>query len=133
MSYTIKYIKNKNIVCIRGDGYLKKEDYMKASIELVDLLKKYDSQRLFVDDRSLHNKASVIDLYNLAKFFHEIGLPVNCKIAILIGENTPNTKDIVFFETVCSNRGYNMRIFKTKNEVIKWLTVNTKKITKEKY
>ena len=128
MPYKIKHIKNENIVCIRSVGYLKKEDYMKGSIELIDILKKHNSLRLFVDDRLLHNKASVADLYNLVKFFHEIGLPLNCKIAILIGENTPNTKDIVFFETVCFNRGYNVRVFKTKNKVIKWLTESTKKI-----
>jgi hypothetical protein len=44
MPYTIKHIKNKNIICIRGVGNLKKEDYIKGFIELIDILKKHNSQ-----------------------------------------------------------------------------------------
>jgi hypothetical protein len=44
MPYIIKHIKNKNIICIRGVGHLKKEDYIKGFIELIDILKKHNSQ-----------------------------------------------------------------------------------------
>lgn len=121
MPYTVSHIEDGNIICISARGHLTIEDYKKGSQEVVDMLKKHSSLRLFVDDRLLHNVASIADLYDLTHFFYEIELPLKLRIAILIGINTTNTKDIVFFETACRNRGYNMQIFQSENEVFKWL------------
>ena len=99
------------------------EDYKKGSLEIVDTLRKHSSLRLFIDNRQLHNIASVGELYNLSHFFHEIKLPLNLKIGLLMEANPPDVKEkeLGFFETVSRNRGYNMRIFYTENEAIEWL------------
>ncbi len=121
MPYTISHIEDGNIVCIRGVGRLTVEEYKKGSLEVVDMLRKHNSLRLFVDNRLAHNVASVVELYSLSRFFHEIELSTKLRIALLVGADTPNVKDLGFFETVSRNRGYNMRMFYAENEVIEWL------------
>ena len=121
MSYATSYIEEKNIVCITGFGRLTVEEYRKGSKEVVDLLAKHDSMRLFVDDRLLENAASVPELYGLPKFFREIGLPTRVRIALLYDDTGAYKEDFRFFETVCRNFSYNINMFYSYNEAMEWL------------
>ena len=100
MSYTVSHIKDGNVICIKGVGSLTIEDYKRGSLEVLDMLIKHNSVRLFVDDRLVHIVASVTELYNLPSFFREIKLPVKLRVALLVDADTPNVEDLDFFETV---------------------------------
>jgi hypothetical protein len=121
MSYTISLVKDENIVCIKGYGRLTAEEYMKGSREVIDLVVRYGSTRLFVDDRLVDNAASVFDLYKLPEFFYEIGLPTSVKIALLVDAASADKVDFRFFETVCRNSGYVATIFYSYDKAMEWL------------
>ena len=121
MSYATSYIEEENIVCITALGRITAKEYRKGSKEVVDLLAKHDSTRLFVDDRLLENVASVYELYGLPRFFREIGLPSRVRVALLYDAAGADKGDIEFFETACRNNGYNVSIFYSYNETMEWL------------
>ena len=121
MSYTTSYIEEDNIVCITASGRVTTEEYRKGSKEVVDLLAKHDSTRLFVDDRLLDNAASILDFYELPEFFRKIGLPSRVRVALLYDATGTDKRYIEFFETVCRNSGYTVTIFYSYDEAMEWL------------
>lgn len=75
----------------------------------------------FVDDRLLENAASIADLYELPRYFREIGLPGSVRVALLLDTASASKEDLKFFETVCRNEGYIVSIFYSYGEAIEWL------------
>ena len=122
MPYETSYIDKDNVVCITARGRLTAEEYRRGSVEVVDMLKERVSVRLLADDRLLENAASILDFYDLPRFFREIGLPSRVKVAVLYRESGPDREDIQFFETVCKNSGYNLTDFYSYGEAMGWLT-----------
>ena len=121
MPYETSYIEEENIVCITSIGRLTSVEYKKGSKEVIDLLSKHDSTRLFVDDRLLENAASITELYDLPRYFREIGLSLQVKVALLYNAVGTDKREIEFFETVCRNNGYIVNIFYSYNEAMEWL------------
>lgn len=75
-------------------------------------------ERVLCDERDLQYRLSTIDTFELARYIVEHA-PHVAKVAIVY--SVENAQDAAFFETVASNRGLLVKLFKELDEATAWL------------
>ena len=76
-----------------------------------------------IDDSELEDVGSVVDLYDLPTLYEEQGLERGSKGAVVLpAANAKVAEDARFHETVCLNRGWQVKVFTDCQEAIDWLT-----------
>jgi hypothetical protein len=121
MPYAVTYWPEKKLIHIQNVGKLTPDDYRAGAREALRLSREHGVSRCLIDDSALDNQVGTTDLYTLPDFYESIGIPKTIKAAVLISEQTPKISDIAFFETVCRNRGYDVKLFTSPDEAIAWL------------
>jgi hypothetical protein len=68
------------------------------------------------------NPTGIFDAYKVPELYDEISPKrgVN-KLAILLSDEIVITEEILFFETVCVNRGRLVKVFNNKGAALGWL------------
>jgi hypothetical protein len=81
------------------------------------------SKRVLVDYREFRSDIQIINIYHLPKFYKKIQFPMDAKVAFLISVKLSGKKNerFEFFETVCVNNGYNVKLFIDADAARKWL------------
>jgi hypothetical protein len=86
------------------------------------LLSKENNIKLFLADcTTMSGGHSVMDLYGLIEMFEILKIERDVKEAVIMTSLQDSIDEIRFYETACKNRGFNVRIFKDKDEAVAWL------------
>jgi hypothetical protein len=76
--------------------------------------------KALVDHSNVESVAgNITDIYDRPKLFRFIGTILRIKIAEVI--KPEHLQHFKFFETVCTNRGYQVSIFQDKEKALSWL------------
>jgi hypothetical protein len=121
MPYEIDYLEDEKIVTIKNRGEILFEDLLEQTKEALELARRKNATLFLSDNILLENKAKTFEIYELPKIYDELGASRNNKLAVLIRKGGHTTKDARFFETICLNRGWNVRLFTSYDDAKAWL------------
>ena len=123
MPYEVEYNSELGIVEFTFTGSVTGEEFGRATIEGIDLAKAKDTKLFLIDDSDLQDAGSVIDLYNLPRLYEKLGLERGSRGAVVLPTaSSKAAEDARFHETVCLNRGWQVKVFTDRQEAIDWLT-----------
>jgi len=114
----IQYSEDDGFVLVKTTG-----TYVLAS-EIDTLKKAYllattkQCKRLLFDHREAFVSAPTMQSYDRPNVYGEIGFDRSFKLATLVNEICA---DLKFYETVCQNRGWQMRVFDDFVNAVDWL------------
>jgi len=111
MPYEIDYLEDEKIITIKNTGELTFTDFLEQTKEAVELARRKNARLFLSNNLLLENKAKTFEIYDLPKIYDELGASRSNKMAVLITEGGHIAKDARFFETICLNRGWNVRLF----------------------
>jgi len=120
VSSEISYM-NERIIRVRLSGPQTLADYRKQTEEVLRLAQSKNVNLILVDDQRAQNMASTLELFAMPAMYEELGAPRSARVAIVMPHNSPSAADIRFYETVCVNRGFNVKIFSTEPTALEWL------------
>jgi hypothetical protein len=121
MPYEIDYLEDEQIIILKHTGEATFVDVVERCKKAAELAKKKSATLFFLDCTLMELKSTASELFNLPKLYDEIGVPRESKLALLLAEKSPIAEDILFYETVCQTRGYNVRVFTSYDEAMAWL------------
>jgi hypothetical protein len=122
MPYRIGYLEDEGIVTIENTGNVTYKEFMEQSREALELARKKNTQLCLSDCTHLVVQAYTIEVFDFFPAIYEkIGMSRTSKLAVLMSKDAVTARDMEFFETVCLNRGWLIRIFKDKGTAIEWL------------
>jgi len=123
MPWTVEYDQElRNIDC-RYVGRVTDDDFKQATVKALALAKANKTNLFLIDDEKWEGGASTLGLFNFPKIFDELGFERGSRGALIMPlAGTAEAKDAVFFETVCRNRGWYIKVFTGRQEAINWLT-----------
>jgi len=123
MPWTVEYAPEFDGVQYIAVGRLAGGEAKEAAAKAVGLAKANNTNLFLIDDSKLERGESVVDLFELPNLFVELGVDRSSRAALIMPPpGTAGAKDAQFFETVCRNRGWNVRAFRGRDEAINWLT-----------
>ena len=119
MEFREEVIRNPHYLHIRSTGVLKPRDGLESCDRLARLLDETGHDLLLLDDRSIELETAPMFDYEQANYAARM-LKNRCRRIALLG-NPENLEFDRFFETVCANRGLNLRHFLAEDVAIAWL------------
>lgn len=113
--------KEANFITIEYIDIVPKTELFEALYSAVDLAFKNGIYLFLADCRELKGGHSVIDLYDLVMKIDDLRKKQPFKEAVLFQENKWLFKEVLFFETVCFNKGYLVKAFNDRSKAVNWL------------
>ena len=122
MPFTISYQEDERIVIIENVGNIPYKDLVQQTDEALELGRIKDTRLYLADCIRLVVQADAFEVFNFFPAIYEkIGAPRNSRLAVLMSEDAVTAKDMEFYETICRNRGWQIRVFKDKGTAMEWL------------
>lgn len=123
MPWTVEYNAEYDIIQCTYVGRITDDDFKKATIRSRDLAKTNNTSRFLIDDSEWEGGASTLGLHGLPALFEELGFERTSRGALILPPlGTAEAEDAHFFETVCYNRGWQVKVFTDRQDAIDWLT-----------
>jgi hypothetical protein len=121
MPWGVEYVADTQIVVISGSGRLSSQDAPRLVEQAALLMNEYGAARFLCDYSDAVGEATTLDIHHLPEFQEKVGTPKSVKIALVLPGTGHKAEDYLFYETVCRNRGYNCKAFKSRESAEEWL------------
>ena len=122
MPWTVEYDPEHGIVTGTYVGRVTDEEFRQATVEAMRLATAHATNLFLIDDSKWEGGASTLGLFDLPALFSELGFARDSRGAVILPPaGTPQAEDVEFFETVCVNRGWYIRLFKDRATALGWL------------
>ena len=119
MSYTINYMKDKEIIQVKVQGRVNYSLAQQYSIEARKLAREYNCKKFLINHTKTLLEAGIYKLHTDGDALEEFGFNSSDKIAIVISSDK---KDSHLFETSDSNvKWSNFKYFNTIEKALGWL------------
>jgi hypothetical protein len=116
LPYEIRLNEEVGIIEILPSDVVTKQDIADSIANVNRIKREKGIYKILVDTRETTLVPGAADIFELFSNF-----PRDLKGALLITANQPTSQDIAFIETVAVNRGFNIRLFFSKDEALTWL------------
>lgn len=122
MPYSIRF--NDVLRCVETtyEDVVLATELTQAAIETIAAGVANDSKLFFGDCTRLVGGHSIADLFVLMEQLAKLGLPRGAREALLYPTIEDRARDVDFWETICVNRGFQVRAFDDRETAIRWLT-----------
>jgi len=121
MHWDIEYLEEFRTIHIRYSGTSNAEHFKRSFEECVSLAGKYKVNRFLVDTTEYTPALSAADIYGFPKAYAQLLVERQTRFAVIQPENPVTRKNLAFFETVCRNSGYLVKLFEDKESAMAWL------------
>jgi hypothetical protein len=122
MSWNVEYDSELGIVSGRYVGHVTNDDFREATAKAIALGRANNTNRFLIDDSQYEGGATVFGLYELPNLHEELEADRKSRGALILPSSGSSAeKDARFYETVCQNRGWLIRVFSERQEAINWL------------
>lgn len=119
MGYEFSYDKKKEILLVKFTGDFNIEKVLSAFKEILKKLIQKGWSRTLVDVRGCEDRMSILDNYNIAREWGEIGFKLEYRMAIIYKKE--QEENFKFLDTTMSNRGNRVKVFLKKEDALDWL------------
>ena len=120
MSFREIFVDHPDYLQVRCIGTWDMDSSRQCWRNIAATLQQSDCRRVLLDDRELLLETTVNSDFEHARYGADLMRRQCDRFALLDIE--PNNEINHFFETVCVNRGFNLKVFLQEKEAIEWLT-----------
>ena len=124
MPYEVKLLEDKGIVVIENKGDLTYDELVKQSQDAISIIHDKKAYLILTDFSNVGVDAKITDIYQFPEIYEQFGLTKMSKIAVLVSAKEVSTEQLTFYENICINRGWQIKIFLKKESALEWLEKN---------
>lgn len=121
MPYEIKYLENEKIIMMKNVGKMTYDDFVEEAKKAIELSNSKNTNQLFVDDTLLEPEVDALEIYDFPKMYDELNAPKNNCLAVLMKKDSPDAENFRFYENVCRNQGWCVKVFTDHDTAMAWL------------
>ena len=121
MPWRVEYHQDQKIVEVAYSGATNASDIRAGTLEAIGLAREYEADRGLVDCSEQTKTASMPELVELPRLYQDEGLTRNVRIAFVEPARRELRELAIFYETVCLNRGWQIRRFASHGDAVDWL------------
>jgi hypothetical protein len=121
MPWRVEFAPEKSIVVVAAWGEIRNEDAEAQVEKIILLLKQNQASGVLLDYSDALSEVSLPSLYGLPDYYTELGAPWHARVAVVLPRNRYRIESYQFFELVCKNAGYNVRLFDGRGAAEAWL------------
>jgi len=123
MAWSIDFNESTRSVVIVATGPVTYDDARAQTEEAVRLMKEHGTSRVLADYSEGITEVSLANLYWLVDFYRQVDAPSDIRGAVVLPRSGHRIEAYQFHALAARNAGYNIRLFETRADAEKWLTV----------
>ena len=109
------------MVVVTASGEIHNEDATAQAAEAFRLAKQNQASAVLVDYSDALSEVSLPSLYGLPGYYSRVGAFWDARVAVVLPGTGYRLESYQFFELVCKNAGYNVRLFEASEDAEQWL------------
>lgn len=121
MSCSVTYDSGLRAILILNSGEVSVGEIRQQTQEALALAEQHGARRFLMDNSPVTRGVSPLEAYQLPKLYAELGADRGARLAVVLPERAELHEDMRFFETVCRNQGFDVRLFASRREAAAWL------------
>ena len=121
MPCEVSHVPDTNTVMVVAHGKVTSQDALQANEKASHLLIQNGAAQVLADYSDAVSELATLDIHALPEYSDNLGVPKNIRIALVVPSTKYRVEDFQFYGTVCRNRGYNCKIFGSREAAAKWL------------
>jgi hypothetical protein len=121
MPWDAKYVPAEDTVDLVHTGPLSPEDASEQARVIIALLKETKAARLLLDYSDALGEAPAASLAALPHYYSDSEAPPDRRIALIVPKSQPTIDSFLSYSMVCSSKGYDIRLFATRERAQFWL------------
>ena len=121
MPYEISYREKSGVVVIVNEGEPTYDELVRQSQEAINLARDKKSELFLSDFSNVKVRTNNIELFRLLDIYAEFGMSQTSRIAAVVTNMELKAEQLRFFETICLNRGWQVKIFLKRELALEWL------------
>ena len=121
MNWEVSYFPQSRVVTVKSRGFIPLDDFPERLRQAVRTARENQTHCFLFDDTEFDTQASTLTIYELPKLYAEAGFTRHDRIAVVISPHDTGLDDYQFFETVCVNQGFRVKLFFDLSEACQWL------------
>ncbi len=123
MPWTYKHNPTLQIVEVAYAGVITARDLRESTSEFIALEKEKGMNQFLIDTTEMKFTGSLVDIYDLpTKQYLEEEADRHGRVAVVLSTSPREIEVVEFYETVCRNSGWMVRVFSERQEAVIWLT-----------
>lgn len=120
MNWQTSYQDDEKVIHVTYSGTVDRTELTAAARSALDLSLKHGTNRVLTDCTDMHGGHSVADLYFLSDWLVSVKA-YRMREAVLMPAEAAFNELVQFWQTTCTNRGLNVRIFDKFEMARQWL------------
>ena len=121
MPWSIKYHSDGCFVETRYEGILRPDELRAAVAATLEAGGIHHTRSFLGDCTKLEGGHSIVDLYPLVDLVESFDSSRKLREAIILPLLSAPTKDVEYWETAVRNRGFTIRLFRSRDAAMRWL------------
>lgn len=121
MSYTISHNTLLGVIEVIFKGGTTAGDLVKITSECISIGDETHTAKFLVDTSDIELAASSLDIINLPNQYAAEHINRFTRIALIQPTSAASRESVHFYETVCVNRGWFVKIFTDRQSAMDWL------------
>lgn len=122
MAWRIEFDEPRKIICLTFAGRVSNKDMRDSAIAAISMIGEKNTRNVMTDFTEVTQlDMSMTGVFELPDSFKALGLSGPFREAIVSLKQSPVREKVEFYETVCVNRGNDVRIFELRAAALDWL------------
>ena len=121
MPWRVEFAPEKDAIVVTSSGEIRDEDARAQVEETIRLLKQNQASAVLADYADALSEVSLPSLYRLPDYYSQVGAPWHARVAVVLPRTRYRLESYQFFELVCKNAGYNVKLFEAREAAENWL------------
>ena len=121
MPWTVEYAPERGWVVVTASGEIRDEDARAQTVEALYLVAHHRATGILIDYADALSEVSLAELYWLPDYAAEVGVPWGIRVAVVLPQRQYRLESFQFFELVCNNAGWDVKLFEPKAAAEDWL------------
>ena len=123
MNYIISYLEEEKIILIRAEGRFEFKEFLLKTKEAVALSIQHRCSLILVDCSMITSgNTNMAKIYNIPEEYEKHQITRSYRLGLVESKDPAANKNVMFYETVCRNRGWLAQVFPDFESAKKWLT-----------
>ncbi|HON58047.1 MAG TPA: hypothetical protein P5040_03110 [Smithella sp.] len=121
MAWKVEWDKEKGFIHTVYSGVVTKNDLLDSMAQTLKMIEGKGPQKFFTEWISAFPKLSTTEIFAIPCEWEAAGVDKESVLAVVVQKNGQSRDDAKFYENVCRNRGWRVRVFDDRDAAIAWL------------
>lgn len=121
MPWRVEHEAELGIVRATYFGRVTAEEFKAGTLETISLMAKHRINLLLIDDSELEITVSTNEIFEMPQFYEDVSAIRSTRWALVHPADPTAIKHFRFYENVCRNRGWPVKLFSDHQAALDWL------------